>query len=58
MVENGGKKNGWRGKRREKTYFMLIIMDGNATMLTNALGSTVAIPMFLQNLGIVMGDFL
>jgi hypothetical protein len=37
MVENGGKKNGWRGKRREKTYFMLIIMDGNARVLTNAL---------------------
>jgi hypothetical protein len=41
------KKNRWRGERREKTLFMLIIMDENAIVL--ALRSIIAIQMFSQN---------
>jgi hypothetical protein len=46
-MEASAKKKGRRGVYRDTSIsFMLIIIDGNAIVLPNALGSTIAIPVF------------
>jgi GC-rich sequence DNA-binding factor len=48
--ENDGEGSGKRERREKREcYFSIRIMDGNTTVLPNALGSTIVIPMFPQN---------